>query len=300
MTLSPRHLLLAALLHLALFILLFTGVQCSKKIETPPVVQGVLINPSQIPHPPQPPQPETPPQTKPQEDQGPQLKVNAEEVAEQAKEEQRKQQEQEEQKKQAEAAEAEKQKQLAEQKQKEDEAIALKKQQDEEAQKKKQEEATAAAAGPPTTLKKQAAQEEQQRQAAILAEKQKAEAAKRQAEQRKQAIADLQQQLGVENGALMQQVQSEWAAQLTAAIKRAWARPPGTDENLRAYLHITLSEGGQVQSARILTSSGVPIFDESVKGAVYKASPLPLPRDPSAFDSNINICFSPNQQNCQQ
>jgi colicin import membrane protein len=295
MTLSPRHLLLAALLHLALFILLFTGVQCSKKIESPPVVQGVLINPSQIPHP-QPPQPVAPPQVKPQEDQGPQPKVDAEEVAEQAKQEQKKQEEQEQQKK--EAAEAEKQKQLADQKQKEeDQAIALKKQ-EEEAQKKAQEQADAAKRA--DDLKKQAAQEEQERQAAALAEKQKAEAAKRQAEQRKAAAADLQQQLGMESAQLTAQMQSDWAVQLSAAIKRAWARPPGTDESLRAYLHITLSEGGQVQSARIVTSSGVPIFDESVKGAVYKASPLPLPRDPSAFDSNITICFSPNPQSCQQ
>jgi colicin import membrane protein len=295
MTLSPRHLGLAALLHLALFILLFTGVQCSRHIETPPVVQGVLINPSQIPRPPQPNQP---PQPKPQEDQGPQPKVNAEEVAEQAKQEQKKQEEQEQQRKQAEAAEAEKQKEIAEQKQKEEEdAIALKKKQEQEETERKAQQA-AEAAKQAEDLKKQEAQEEQKRQQAILEEKKKEEAAKLQAQIRKQAEADLQAQLGAESGVLTAQVQDEWKVQLEAAIKRAWGWPAGS-ENRKAYVRITLANSGQVLSVRITNSSGAKLFDDSLLTAVNKASPLPLPKDMSAFDPNIEACFSPNDQNCQ-
>ena len=95
-------------------------------------------------------------------------------------------------------------------------------------------------------------------------------------------------------------MQNEWITQLSAAITQAWAWPPGTDPRTKAWLKIRLSATGQVLSADISTSSGVPLFDQTLKQAAYKASPLPLPRDPSAFDPNLTICFSPNQQSCTQ
>lgn len=203
--------------------------------------------------------------------------------------------------------EAAKREQLREQqiaqKREQDQAQLLKQQ--EEAAKKKQEEdklkAEAAA-----DQKKQAeeqlrkeAQREQQAQAAVDS-KRKADAAQKAAKERKQREAELQQSLGVESAQLNQQIQNEWSLQLIAAITRAWARPPGTDQSLKAWLKITLSSTGEVQNASIATTSGVPLFDQTVRQAVYAASPLPLPRDASAFDPNITICFSPNPRNCSQ
>ena len=98
----------------------------------------------------------------------------------------------------------------------------------------------------------------------------------------------------------MAHVQNEWITQLAAAITQAWAWPPGTDPKTKAWLKIRLSATGQVLSADISTPSGIPLFDQTLKQAAYKASPLPLPRDPSAFDPNLTICFSPNQQVCNQ
>ncbi|MBV8062949.1 MAG: cell envelope integrity protein TolA, partial [Nevskia sp.] len=89
MTLQPRHLVQAALLHVVLFAFLIVGVQCTEHVQTPPVMQGVLINPNQLklPRPPTPPNP-TPP--KPEEvDQGPQQIVkDTDVVADQAKQKQ--------------------------------------------------------------------------------------------------------------------------------------------------------------------------------------------------------------------
>lgn len=323
MTLQPRHIVLATLLHVVLFTFLFVGVQCSQPIPPTPVVQGVLINPSQLPQPKPPVQ--NPSQTKPEEsDQGPQQIVKSDVVADQAKEEQQKaaaaaaQQQQEkaqqeaaaraaeEQRKKDEQAKAEELKRVEDaQRQAAEKAAEQKKQQEEEA--KRQAEAQAAAAKAAEEQRKKdleeqlrkEAQEKQEAQAAALAQKKKAEEARQEADRRKRA-QELQAALGAENGQLMAQVQSQWAAQLQAALAGAWARPPGTDQNLKAFIIITLAENGQVQSASVETSSGMTGFDDSVVSAAYKASPMPTPADPAAFRHKVEVCFSPNPRNCQQ
>lgn len=312
MTLSTRHLVLAALLHgVLLGLLLLSGVQCTPHIETTPVIQGVLINPSDLKQfkPPSPPTP-TPPKPEEQNEGPQQIVKNTDVVADQAKEkrekaeaEQKKADEQkaaEQQQKEA-AAKAEELKKQQQAQKDAEQAELLKKQQDDA---KRKADAAAAAAAEEKRQKdaeaqlRKEAEQEQQAQAAAMAKQKKAEEAQREADRRKRA-AELQASLGVESAQLTQQIQNEWALQLTAAITQAWARPPGTDQNLKATLQMTLSVTGQVQGASIISSSGVPAFDESLKRAVYRASPMPLPRDPSAFAPTVNICFSPNPRNCQ-
>ena len=43
--------------------------------------------------------------------------------------------------------------------------------------------------------------------------------------------------------------------------------------------------------AEIQTSNGSVAFDRSVEDAVLRASPLPVPNDPSLFDRNIVLTF---------
>jgi len=310
MTLQPRHFGLAVVLHAVLFAFILVGVQCSQKIETPPVVQGVLISPNDLKalKPPTPPAP-TPP--KPEEvDQGPQQIVNnTEVVADQARQKQEQaaaaqkkleEQQAEQQRQKQEQAKAEELKRQQEaQKEAAEQAAALKKQQEQDARRKAEAAEAQRKKELDDQLKKEAEQQQQQAQAAAIAKQKKAEEAQREADRRKRA-AELQQQLGVESAQMTAQVQNEWILQLAAAITQAWAWPPGTDPKTKAWLKIRLSPTGQVLSAEIATPSGVPLFDQTLKQAAYKASPLPLPRDPSAFDSNLTVCFSPNQQSCNQ
>lgn len=109
----------------------------------------------------------------------------------------------------------------------------------------------------------------------------------------------LQRELDHEAAANTQLALSEWGTQLTSAILRYWAWPPGTNPAWRARAKFQLSPTGTVQSAEIVESSGNQVFDDSVIRAIYKASPLPLPRDPRVFDPRITVCFSPNPRNCQ-
>jgi colicin import membrane protein len=321
MTLQPRHIVLATLLHVVLFTFLFVGVQCSQPIPPTPVVQGVLINPNDLKQL-QPSTPKPPPPKPDETDTGPQQIVNSNAIAEQAKEEQKKAaaeaeaRQQEDQKAQQEAAaKAEEQRQkdeaakakAAEELHQAEEAQKLAAQQ--EAQKKAQEEAqrkAEAEAAAKAEMEKEIAdqkrlqaQKEQEAQAAALAQKKKAEEA-RQADLRRRQ-AEFQKTLCVESANLTQDVQNQWVLQLIAAIKAHLYWPEGSSPNLKTYLNITLGQNGDVQSVSVATSSGSLAADQAVQQAVRQASPLPLPKDPSAFDPNLkNICFSMNEQACNQ
>lgn len=327
MRLQARHIVLAALLHVVLFTFLFVGVQCSQPIPPTPVVQGVLVSPSQLQQykpPVQNPAPAKPEDT----DQGPQQIVQSPVVTDTAKAEQDKAAaaaaKQLEDQKAAEQAKAEEQRQKDEQAKAEElkrteeaqkqaaEQAELKKQEedakrkaDAEAAAKAKADAEAKAAAEAQAKKeldeqlRKEAQEKQEAQAAMLAQKQKAEEARQAAERRKRAQEELQKALGVESAQLTAAVTDQWRLALIAALTQAWARPPGTDSNLKAFVIISLAQNGEVLSATIDNSSGMPGFDDSVVSAAYKASPMPLPADPTAFHSKVEVCFSPNPRNCQ-
>jgi colicin import membrane protein len=306
MTLQPRHLIQAAVLHVVLFVFLFVGVQCSQPMETAPVVQGVLIDPNDLKNL-KPPTPPTPTPKPDEADEGPQQIVkDTDVVADQARqkqeqaaaEQQKADQQKAEEQKQAEAKAEELKQQQEAQKQAEEQAAALKKQQEEDKRKADEAAEQQRKKDAEQQLRKEAEQE-QQAQAAALAKQKKAEEAQREADRRKRA-EELQKQLGAESAELTAQVQNEWLLQLTAAIEDKWARPPGSDPNMKASIKIRLSPTGEVMSAEISAGSGSPLYDQTLQQAVYRASPLPLPRDPSAFDPVLNICFSANRRSCQQ
>ncbi len=286
MNVRPHHLLFALMVHALAAMLLFTGVECTHKVALPPTIQGTIINvaPKPVTQPPQPeakPQPDTQKPEPPTQDQDDQKRRQAQE-----------QQRQDAEARQRSALEQQRQQDLQRQQQ-----IAKEKAAQEE-QHRAQE------------LQRQAAEEESARKQAEET-KRKADEAKRKATEAerkkkeaaaKQATADQRQrevELAAELGGEEQQnTQIQWAQQLTAAISRAWSRMAGTD-TLKCRLKIRLAATGDVLDAQIAQSSGNQLFDDSVRRAVYKASPLPLPTDMTAFDPNITICFSPDPRNCQ-
>ncbi len=279
MKLSPRHILAAVALHFLLFGLLFSGVQCSSKIEPPTVIQGSLIDLSKISKPPavapspepapqlepEPPKPGPKPDPEPPKPDPAELKKKQE----QAREAVRQQQEQLQEQQQLARMEAERK------------AADLKKQTEAEEAKRVED------------LQKSAIAEETKRQ--NDARKKKEDQAKREAAERK---AELDAALGAEQEVLTKRDQNEWVGQLTAAITRAW-NPAGIDTTLHCVLRIQLAPTGEVLRVAISKTSGNAQFDDSAQRAVLKASPLPLPRSPSAFDPNLNLCFWPNNPSCK-
>jgi colicin import membrane protein len=52
--------------------------------------------------------------------------------------------------------------------------------------------------------------------------------------------------------------------------------------------------GGEVTNARVLQCNGDSAVRQSIENAVYRASPLPDPPDPSLFHRVFVIEFTPN------
>jgi colicin import membrane protein len=244
--------------------------------------------PEPAPPPPVVPPPEPPPETQPQvEPDGPpqptpeELAKREQEQKEQAEKEAQAKQQEEDQKR----ADQEKQQEaaLAEEKaaqEKRDEEKRLADEQAKKAQEKADAERKAADA-------KKKAEEKR-----LADEKQKADQqaeADREADLRRSLDQELRQDAARSSGAL-----ASWQSQITARIQRAWLRPASARSGIECVLNVTQVPGGEVTNVRIGTCNGDQAVRESIEAAVYRASPLPPPPDPSLFERSLVITFRPD------
>ena len=93
--------------------------------------------------------------------------------------------------------------------------------------------------------------------------------------------------------ALLDAGRVEYIARIKDRIERNWLRPPGTEQGLKCVVRVSQIPGGEVVEVEIRTSSGSGTFDRSVEEAVLRASPLPVPKDPSLFQRQLIITFEP-------
>ena len=249
--------------------------------------QPVAAPPPPVAPPPEPPPPDTQPQVEPDGPPQPtpeELAKREQEQKEQAeKEAQAKQQEvdrkREEQEKQQEAA-------LAEEKAAEDKRADEKRLADEQA-KKAQEKADAERKAREAADARKKADEKR-----LTEEKQKADqqaAADREADLKRSLDQELRQDAARSSGAL-----ASWQSQITARIQRAWLRPASARSGIECVLNVTQVPGGEVTNVRIGTCNGDQAVRESIEAAVYRASPLPPPPDPSLFERSLVITFRPD------
>jgi colicin import membrane protein len=157
--------------------------------------------------------------------------------------------------------------------------------------------------------KRQAAEEEARRKAAEAEAKAQAEAkAKAQAEEKAKAEreaavraereAELQRLLAAEEEAAAfarSGVVDEYRQVLVQAIERSWIRPPSARAGLECTLYVTQAPGGTVIDVRLGTCNGDQAVRESITNAVFRASPLPPPRDARAFQRRLEIVFKPTE-----
>jgi colicin import membrane protein len=133
-------------------------------------------------------------------------------------------------------------------------------------------------------------QEELKRKKAEEARK-KAEAEKRRAEEarERERKRQLAEQLEAEERDRKQQqadaaaskAVAEYTALIRQKVSRSWLKPAGNIKGLKCVVRVRVIPGGDVVSAEVTRSSGNSIFDRSVETAVFKASPLPMPKDPA-------------------
>lgn len=89
--------------------------------------------------------------------------------------------------------------------------------------------------------------------------------------------------------------QDEYRALLSQAIERSWLKPPSARAGLACTLYVTQVPGGAVTDVRLGSCNGDDAVRESIVNAVYRASPLPPPRDPRAFERRLEIVFRPKE-----
>jgi colicin import membrane protein len=141
------------------------------------------------------------------------------------------------------------------------------------------------------------------KQQAALEAKRKAEAEARQkaalAAELKQAQQQAQQALQAEQAAAAakaRQVQENaYVNAIKARIQQAWLRPPDEPPGQTAEIHVTQTPGGFVTKVTLVRCSGSPAFCRSVEAAVWKAEPLPQPKDPALFQRDLTFFFEPDQ-----
>jgi len=100
----------------------------------------------------------------------------------------------------------------------------------------------------------------------------------------------LQQQMLQEEkrlaGEKNQQMQGEinkYKALILQSISQHWLVPASVNKTLSAQLMIRVAADGQVLDVQLIKSSGDPTLDRSARAAVFKASPLPVPKETAAF-----------------
>jgi colicin import membrane protein len=137
------------------------------------------------------------------------------------------------------------------------------------------------------------AEEQKKAQEAAALAKQQAQ----DAQEAQEREADLKRSLAAEEHARAVRAGpalASWQAQISARIERAWLRPPTARPGIECVLNVTQAPGGAVIQVGFGECNGDQAVRESIEAAVYRASPLPPPPDPSLFDRNLKINFKPD------
>lgn len=81
-----------------------------------------------------------------------------------------------------------------------------------------------------------------------------------------------------------QGVVNKYQALILQSISEHWVVPAHANRKLTCELMIKVAPGGMVLDVQVTKSSGDVALDRSAKAAVLKSSPLPVPKEASAFE----------------
>lgn len=81
----------------------------------------------------------------------------------------------------------------------------------------------------------------------------------------------------------------EFTRAIDKKVKSVWRLPPNTSHGMVTEMRITILPGGEVASVLVTKSSGSSALDASAQEAVRRASPLPVPSDPTLFREQFKV-----------
>ena len=85
-----------------------------------------------------------------------------------------------------------------------------------------------------------------------------------------------------------------WRIAIKKRIERVWLQPPA-DRIAPCEVVVEQDERGEVLSAKVQGCRASQAWQDSLRNAVLKASPLPRPPDPELFDRRLVITFHPKK-----
>ena len=153
---------------------------------------------------------------------------------------------------------------------------------------KQEEKETSRRAAIETRAKQEAAEAKARLEAAERA-RQKA-AALKEAEARAQARKAEEDRRQTEVAARMARQANAWRVAIEGKVKRAWLRPPAS-HRVPCEVEVEQNRRGEVLSVKVLDCPASKAWRESLRNAVRKASPLPLPPRPELFDRTLILTF---------
>ena len=140
--------------------------------------------------------------------------------------------------------------------------------------------------------KKRLEEEKKKAEAVRIARQKKeaAEAARRARESELSQMLDMERQrsAAVQSGQL-----DEYMAMVQQKIRRNWNKPANVREDLECVISVRQIVGGEVIDVNVKRCNGDQAVIRSMEAAIYKASPLPSPPDPSLFERVLEIVFVP-------
>jgi colicin import membrane protein len=131
---------------------------------------------------------------------------------------------------------------------------------------------------------------ERRRQEEIERQRQENERLRAEAEAARQAELDAEAN---RLQAMQADAKAAYVFAIQQRIQSRWVKPPTATDGLECIVNIRQLPGGEVVSVSIGRCNGDATVRRSIENAVHKASPLPMPSDPSVFDRNIQLEFRP-------
>lgn len=115
-------------------------------------------------------------------------------------------------------------------------------------------------------------------------------------EKRQAQAAQEKAAAAAKNNAFLGEV-NKYKALIISAIGQQWILPEKVDRSMSSQFRIHLGPDGAVLDVKLTRSSGDPVLDHSAQTAIYKASPLPVPNTPEAFEPFRDISLTVRPEN---
>jgi colicin import membrane protein len=115
--------------------------------------------------------------------------------------------------------------------------------------------------------------------------------------QAQREVAQEQNRLNAQRAAASSRAANDYGAKIKSKIRANIAVPEGIAGNPEAIFDVVQLPSGDVLTAKLRTSSGHAGFDLAVERAILKSSPLPKPDDPTQFQRTLVLKFKPHDVN---